>query len=78
MGQLTINLLRRISPEKRLHVSAYLFWISVIGGIYSVIWIASGSYEQILMGISWGAITITCIDVIVSADIRAEQESEDT
>lgn len=74
MGQLTIRLLRRIDPETRLTVAAYLFWISIGAGIASCLWLTNNWYEKVLMGISWGAITITCIDIIVSADIRAEVE----
>lgn len=76
MGQLTIKLLRKLDPEQRLVVAAYLFWFSIVGGVYSTVEIATKSYEQILMAISWGAITITCIDVIVGADIRAEQDEK--
>lgn len=74
MGALTIRLLRKLDPEQRLIVAAYLFWGSLLGGIYSTMFVASNPYERILMAISWGAITITCVDVVVSADIRAEVE----
>lgn len=74
MGKLTIKLLRMIPPEKRLTAAAHLFWYSIFGGTYSVIFLARNPYEQVLMAISWGAITITCYDVISTADVRAEQE----
>lgn len=77
MGRITINFLRRLDPERRLLVAVYLFWFSIAGGIYSCIWVATNSYEKILMGISWGAITLTALDVIVTSDVRAEQESGD-
>lgn len=76
MGRITINFLRRLDPERRLIVSVYLFWASIVGGIYSCVWVATSAYEKILMGISWGAITLTAIDVIVTSDVRAEQEGE--
>lgn len=74
MARFTITLLRRISPERRLEVAAYLFWLSIAAGVVSCVWLASTWYERVLMGISWGAITITCVDIILSADIRAEVE----
>jgi len=74
VGQLTIQLLRKVDPEARLIIAAYLFWISIFAGIASCMWLASTWYEKVLMGISWGAITVTCMDIIVSADIRAEVE----
>jgi hypothetical protein len=72
MGRWTIRALRCVSTEHRLHVAAYLFWTSVLLGTYCAIWVAKGGFEQVLMAISWGAITITCVDVILTADIRDE------
>jgi hypothetical protein len=77
MGRFTIQLLRRLDPESRLLVAVYLFWSSILGGVYSCIWVASTAYEKILMGISWGAITITAVDVVVTSDVRAEQSEGD-
>lgn len=73
MGHWTIKMLRKVDPETRLNVAAYLFWISLILGALSVVLLAKNSYEKVLMGISWGAINITCIDVILTADVRAEE-----
>jgi hypothetical protein len=75
MGRLTIKLLRRISPNQRLIGAAYLFWWSIVGGTISTVWIAQTANQKVLMAISWGAITITAYDVIVTSDVRAEQEN---
>lgn len=73
MGRWTIKLLKRCPPDQRLLIAARLFWISIALGVFCSLVIAQGWYEGILMGISWGAITITCVDVIVGTDIRDEQ-----
>lgn len=70
MGQWTVKCLRRVEPETRLHIASYLFWISIVLGAISTAFIAKGGFEKILMAISWGAITITCVDVILMADVR--------
>lgn len=70
MGAWTIRLLRRVEPETRLHVASYLFWISILLGTYCTFFVAKGGFEMILMAISWLAVTLTCIDVILTADVR--------
>jgi hypothetical protein len=74
MGRFTIRLFKNISPEKRLLFAVYMFWFTLIGGVYSTIWVAETSYEKILMGISWGAMVLTAYDVIVTTDVRDEQD----
>lgn len=79
LGSWTVKLLKRIPPRKRLIVAAWLLWISILGGIVCTILFAKEPFEKIVMAISWGAITITCVDVIVSSDVRDEisQEQDD-
>lgn len=74
MGRWTIELLRRISSETRLHVAAYLFWTSIALGAYCTFFVAKGGFEMILMAISWLAVTLTCLDVILTADVRDNEE----
>jgi len=74
MGAWTIRLLRCVSTERRLHVAAYGFWITLILGIYCTFFVAKGGFEMILMAISWLAVTLTCIDVILTADVRDNEE----
>jgi hypothetical protein len=70
VGAWTIKLLRRIPTETRLHAAAYLFWISIALGTYCTFYVAKGGFEMILMAISWLAVTLTCLDVILTADVR--------
>lgn len=74
MGRWTIALLRRVSPERRVHAAAWLFWITIALGAVSVVFLATSPYERVLMAISWGAITITCGDLILTADVRDNED----
>lgn len=74
MGQWTIDLLRRIPTETRLRVAAYLFWISLVLGVYCTLFVAKDAFEKILMAISWLAVTLTCVDVILTADVRDNED----
>lgn len=73
MGRWTVQLLKRVSPEKRLQAAVWLFWLSLIGGAMSTAFLAESGYERVLMAISWGAISITCVDVVLTADVRDEE-----
>lgn len=70
MAAWTIRLLRRVEPETRLHVASYLFWVSIALGTYCTFFVAKGGFEMILMAISWLAVTLTCVDMILTADVR--------
>lgn len=72
MGRWTIRLLKCLPTEKRLFAAAYLFWISIVLGVYCTLFVAKGAFEQILMAISWLAVTFTAIDIILTADTRDE------
>lgn len=72
LARLTIKWLKRTPPSTRLLIAAWLFWGSVLGGILSTILFANGFFERIVMAISWGAITITAVDIIQSSDVRDE------
>jgi hypothetical protein len=74
MGQWTIKLLRRIPTETRLIFAAYLFWVSIILGTYCTVWIAKSPFEKILMAISWLAVTFTALDIILTADVRDNED----
>jgi hypothetical protein len=70
MGKWTVKLLQRIEPEVRLRWAADLFWITILLGILSVLFICNSGFERVLMAISWGAISITCVDVVCTTDVR--------
>lgn len=73
----TITLIQSVDPEDRLLWSARLFWFSVAAGVYCTFWLADTWYEQALMAISWGAVIITCIDIILTTDVRANETLEE-
>lgn len=74
MGRFTIVLLRRLSPEQRLIVSAYLFWLSIVGAIYCTLFLAKTPYERVLMFISWMAVTYTAWDAVNTTQVGTEVE----
>lgn len=74
MGRWTIAFLRRIDPERRLLAAAWVFWASIILGVLTVAFLAKGPYEKVLLAISWGAISLTAVDVILTADVRNESD----
>lgn len=76
MSRWTIRWLRRIEPEKRLEWAASMFWWTVVLGILSVVLLCHTWFERILMIISWGAITITCVDIVCTSDVRANEPGD--
>lgn len=74
MGQWTVKWLQKVDPEKRLLWAARLFWGSLILGILSVVFLCDSWFERILMAISWGAITVTCADLLSTNDVRVKEE----
>lgn len=70
----TVKQLKKVSPERRLHIAAWLFWLSILLGILSTLYIAKDAFERILMAISWAAITLTAVDIILTADVRDEAD----
>lgn len=73
MARWTVLWLQRIKPEKRLQWAASLFWWTVILGVISVVFLCDTWFERTLMAISWGAITITCVDIVCTTDVRANE-----
>lgn len=59
-----------VSPSKRVKIAWVLLILSVLGGIWSVVFLAKSGYEKVLMAISWGAITITALDLVATTDVR--------
>lgn len=69
----TVHWLKSIEPRKRLEWACNLLWLSLAGGAFSTAVICHTFFERVLMAISWGAITITCVDVIQTSDVRDEE-----
>lgn len=72
MGAWTVRWLKRIEPPRRLLWAAWLFWASIVVGALSAVFLCHTWFERVLMGISWGAITVTCIDIVCTTDVRDE------
>lgn len=65
-------LLRRAGdPRHRRHVAAVLLVSSLAGWPLSALTIARDE-PQVVLGLSWLAITITALDVLFTADVRVE------
>jgi hypothetical protein len=62
-----------ISPVWRLRISWFVLLLSAIGWPLSALTLAAEE-PPFILGLSWLAITITALDVIVTSDVRAEQE----
>lgn len=73
MARWTIRWLRKIKPERRLIMAARLFWWSIFLGILSIVFLCDNGFERVLMAISWGAITVTCVDIVATTDVRNEE-----
>jgi hypothetical protein len=67
-----------LSPEIRRIWAARILLFSIAGWLTShVLLVAfdqSDFFTHTLMFISWWAIIVTCIDVIATSDVRAEQQ----
>lgn len=60
-------------PNNRVKASWVLLIVSILGGAYCTLFVAKDPFEKVLMAISWLAITITCLDVIATTDVRANK-----
>lgn len=76
MGRWTVRWLKTVKPERRLLWAALLFWWTVGLGIACTVFLCHTWFERVLMLISWGAITITCVDIVCTTDVRDETESQ--
>jgi hypothetical protein len=71
--------LASVSPAARVKVSCWLLICSIIGWPISSLTVFSGggATAQGILGLSWLALILTCIDIVVTTDVRQEQD-EDT
>lgn len=65
-----------VNPKIRFYASVIMFVLSIAGGVYSTAVLAKSSYEKTLMAISWGAITITAIDLMATTDVRKDNDDK--
>ena len=64
-----------MSPAGRVRLAWVLLVASLIGWPLSALTLARGE-PQFILGLSWLAITITALDVLLTADVRQEQDDD--
>ena len=75
-------LLRRVKPAARRKLASVILDLSVVGWAAThALMIATDPPENswvfhVLLAISWFAITATALDVLLTSDVRTEQEGE--
>ena len=67
----------KVSPKARLYGAYVLLVATLIGWPVSAFTWAKDE-PQFILGLSWLAITITALDVAFTADVRVEQQEQDT
>lgn len=73
MARLLIRLLRSVPPETRLTAAAWMIILATAAWPISAFTIARHE-PPFILGLSWLAIIVTAVDIIVTADVRQEQE----
>lgn len=66
-------LVKYVKPHHRLWGAKVLLDLSLVLWVVSALTWASRE-QQTILGLSWLAITITCIDVLFTTDVRKEQD----
>jgi hypothetical protein len=64
-----------LSPAQKKRLAQIHFWASLVFGVLGVVFLAEDTYDRVLLGISFYAITITAWDVWQTADVRKEQDA---
>jgi hypothetical protein len=62
-----------VNPKVRLYAAWALLVATLIGWPLSALTFAKGE-PQFILGLSWLAITLTCLDIISTQDVRKQQE----
>jgi len=65
-----------VKPVWRRNGALVLVVITLIGWPLSAFTWASGE-PQFVLGLSWMAITLTCLDIAATTDVRTEQDDGD-
>lgn len=60
-------------PKHRLRLAWSLLMISLVGWPLSALTVFAKEPQGIL-GLSWFAIILTCLDIVATTDVRQEQE----
>jgi len=69
-----------LSSHTRMRIAWFIFVSSLIGWPLSHIWVllvnGFDPFEQLVLALSWWAVTTTAWDVLSTSDVSAEQQSE--
>lgn len=65
-----------MSPRWRRRAALIVTGITLIGWPLSALTWAKEE-PQFVLGLSWLAITLTCLDIAATTDVRAEQDDQD-
>jgi hypothetical protein len=65
-----------MSPKWRVRAAWVLVAASCIGWPVSALTVAKEE-PQFVLGLSWGAILLTALDIVSTQDVREKQEDED-
>ena len=71
-----------ISPVARLQLAWVTVALTILGWPLSAIWIGFDPpdeklADQFILALSWIAITLTAIDVVMTSDVQAEQQENE-
>lgn len=61
-----------LSPVARLRLAWLTLVLSILGMLISLVFVHNE--PPTVLALSWGAITITAIDILCTSDVRATQE----
>lgn len=64
-----------MSPKARVRLAWFLLVASLIGWPLTALTIAK-SEPKVVLGLSWFAITLTALDIVLTADVRKEQDDD--
>lgn len=68
-----VRLLKKVSPETRLKAASVLLSASIALWPLTSLTVFRAEPQGIL-GLSWLALILTCVDIILTADVREEQD----
>lgn len=66
------RLLCRVQPTTRIRGASYLLQASVVGWLYTQFTIDE---PPVILAISWFAIILTCVDILLTTDVRKEEDA---
>lgn len=65
----------RVQPQARRKAALLLLLLSVVAWPLSALTFARDE-PPFILGLSWMAITITCLDVLCTSDVRVQEDDE--